>query len=140
MTGYPPRAGGVRILARYAGEITTKAPRARRRFQRAVRHNLRDASASTGTAARIEVAGSRIVVSSKDRAALHVAARVFGIASVSEVEAVCPATETAIVETGAACFRDRVRGRTYAVRARRRPRGNPSSQRINEVGPPAPTA
>jgi thiamine biosynthesis protein ThiI len=121
------------LLARYAGEIATKAPRTRRRFQRTVRRNLRDALASTGRAARIAVAGCRLVVSDGGPAALHVAARVFGLASISAVEAECPADLASIVRTGLACNRSRVAGRTFAVRARRRPRGDPSSQAINEA-------
>src|SRR5690606_13241776 len=63
-------------------------------------------------------------------AALDVPPRVFGISSYSPVDAVIPAELDRIVETGRELYRDRVHGRSYAVRARRSGRHAFSSQDI----------
>jgi thiamine biosynthesis protein ThiI len=114
-------------LLRFSGELSIKARGTRTHFRRRLLLNLRDALASEGLAARIESSHERLFVELPGRAQAgapdslreHALARVFGISSVSLVER-HPIHELAqVVETGEALFRERVRGRRFAVRARR---------------------
>lgn len=112
----PPR---VKALLRLSGEIATKSRRTRARFQSRLAENLRDALASAGVDGRVERQWSRLFVESEDERALRVLPRVFGLSSFSRVEVETAADLERIVEAGRRIFHDRVRGRTYAVRARR---------------------
>ena len=109
----------VRALVRFSGEIATKSRRTRARFQNRLAANLRDAYRSHGIPATVDPTWSRLYVSGPDERILDPLARTFGISSFSPLEAECPAELDRIVETGRAAFADRVRGRRYAVRARR---------------------
>jgi thiamine biosynthesis protein ThiI len=119
--------GGSRLaLLRFSGELGTKARPTRLQFRRRLVHNLKDALASAGAPAHIEVSHERLYaelsetdpgVPAADRD--HPLLRVFGIQSVSFVER-HPAPDLAsVVRTGERLFRERVRGRRFAVRARR---------------------
>jgi thiamine biosynthesis protein ThiI len=114
-------------LLRFGGELGTKARATRRQFRRRLLHNLRDALASAGLPAHIEVSHDRLWAHLPDLPDAasgapprdHPLLRVFGIQSVSFVER-HPAPDLAsVVRTGEALFRERVRGRRFAVRARR---------------------
>jgi thiamine biosynthesis protein ThiI len=114
-------------LLRFGGELGTKARATRRQFRRRLLYNLRDALASAGIPAHIEVSHDRLYAHLGDAPPAaaeaapfdHPLLRVFGIQSVSFVER-HPAPDLAsVVRTGEALFRDRVRGRRFAVRARR---------------------
>jgi len=62
---------------------------------------------------------SRFYVENVDDVALSVLPHLFGISSFSRIEAECPASLEDIIRTGTELFANRVKGRTYAVRARR---------------------
>lgn len=115
-TGTSPR---VRALLRYSGEIATKSRRTRSRFQARLADNLRDALEAAGVEARVERRWSRLFVASEDEEALRFLPRIFGLSSFSRIEAECAADLETVVETGRRLFHDRVRGHTFAVRARR---------------------
>ncbi len=114
-----PSARGTLLLVRLAPEIATKSRRTRRRFQRVLVENLEDALDSEGVHARVEDRWSRIFVEADDPGAAEIVVRVFGVGSVSKVEARVPAEMERIVETGRELFSDRIDGRSFAVRARR---------------------
>jgi len=116
-----PSAGepSVKVLLRLSGEIATKSRRTRSRFQRRLVENLRDAFESAGVDARIDRRWSRIFVTAEDDRVLDVLGHVFGLSSFSRIEVETPASLDAIVEAGRQRFHDRVRGHTFAVRARR---------------------
>jgi thiamine biosynthesis protein ThiI len=118
------------FLVRVAAEVATKARGTRRRFQARLGRNLRDALRSSGIDGRVEVKWSHLLVESSDPAAGDVLARVFGVSSVSAVEARVAADLDTIVRIGTDLFADRVRGRKYAVRARTAGRSGFSSRDI----------
>jgi thiamine biosynthesis protein ThiI len=115
-------------LLRFSGEVGTKARPTRLAFRRRLVHNLKDALASHGLAPDLEVSHDRILVelphhasAIEDTAALrdHPLARLFGVQSISLAER-RPVTSLAdIVRSGEELFREAVRGRRFAVRARR---------------------
>lgn len=119
--GYNPlmHADSPLILVRFAGELATKSPRVRARFQRQLLRNVKDALASEGIRHSAHAVWTRLFVRADDPRALDVLTRVFGIRSLSPVEARVRADLDAIVERGEAVFASRVRGRRFAVRARR---------------------
>lgn len=107
------------LLVRLAGELSTKSNRTRKRFQRRLVENMRDALESAGVEHRITDEWSRIFVEASNETALPVVASLPGVSSVSKVDAVVPAELDAIVRKGAELYGERVKGRTYAVRSRR---------------------
>ena len=106
------------FLVRLAPEIATKARGTRRRFQQRLARNLRDALGANPKP-RIEDKWSRLFVTTDDPSAGDRIAAVFGVASVSEVDARVPADLGEIVRAGEALYGERVRGRRFAVEARR---------------------
>jgi thiamine biosynthesis protein ThiI len=109
----------VLCLVRLGSEIATKARGTRRRFQQRLVRNIRDALRADGTSCKVDAGWSRILIEVSDRSALERIASVFGVNSVSEVEARVPADLDEIVRAGEALYADRVRGKKYAVKARR---------------------
>ena len=107
-------------IIRIGGEMTTKAPRTRQRYQQAMRRNLVEALNRNGIAHSLDMVDARLLLRTEDRAAaLGLLPRVFGLGSLSPVEAITDATVEAIVRTGREIFADQVRGKRYAVRCKR---------------------
>ena len=106
------------VLARLGGELFIKSKRTRASFLRQLESNLEDALAGLDGEASVERGWDRIFVHADDPNVLTALSRVFGLSSFSEVEAVTPAVLDEIVAAGQG-FTDRVRDRTFAIRARR---------------------
>jgi len=107
------------VLLRFSGDISIKARATRHQFVRRLLHNLRDAIVSQGIAPRIRLSRNRIFVELPGHADLAPLTRVFGIQSASRVVESSAATLEEIVRAGEETFRERVRGKRFAVRARR---------------------
>ncbi len=107
------------ILVRFSAELSTKARGTRQRFVKRLVSNIRDGLRTTGEEFHIETGWNRLFIRAYSREALEILTRVPGISSISEVEARCRAELEEIVRVGRETFADRVRGHTYAVRARR---------------------
>lgn len=108
------------VLVRLSTEMATKAKGTRRRFMRKLTENLREALRAGGATCRVDSQWSRIFIrTSADPAALGVLGRIPGISSYSVVVARCPARLDDIVRVGVEHFGPLVKGRSYAVRARR---------------------
>jgi thiamine biosynthesis protein ThiI len=112
-------SAGAVVLLRLSGELSTKARPTRRAFLVRLVRNAKDALASEGIAAGVERRHERVLVSCDDPRAPAVLARVFGVQSVSRAERHPVATLDDVVRAGEAAFREAVRGRRFAVRARR---------------------
>jgi len=119
------------LLVRLAAELAIKSRRTRAGFQRRLLANLRDALRTTGAPFRVEPSWGRLWVRTRSAESLAVLPRVFGVSSFSPVDIVVPADLDAIVSAGEAAFREQVRGKTFAVRARRAGRHPFSSQDIH---------
>lgn len=107
------------VLLRFSGDISTKARATRHQFVRRLLHNLRDAIASQGLTPRVRLSHNRIFVELPPATNPGMLTQVFGIQSISLVEERVPAELDAIVARGEALFRERVRGKRFAVRTRR---------------------
>jgi thiamine biosynthesis protein ThiI len=103
-------------ILRLSGDIGTKARGTQARFRRRLARNLADALAGSG-ALRME--RSRLFVEDPGPEALDALSRVFGVQSLSLAEVRPGATLEDVVRAGDELFRERVRGRRFAVRARR---------------------
>ncbi len=110
---------GATLMVRFAGELAMKGRRTRRRFQRTLVRNIRDAYASEERPCEVRHEWSRLYVDTAGPEADAPLARVFGISSWSRIDAVVPAELERIVARGTELYGDRVKGRTFAVRARR---------------------
>jgi thiamine biosynthesis protein ThiI len=108
------------LILRLSGDFYTKARRTRMRFFRRLVANLEAALAQNGIAYRLEKTWSRLYLETPDPAAAEVAARVFGVQSVSAVERRPWEGMEDLVATGVEVFGEAVRGKTFAVRATRR--------------------
>lgn len=106
-------------LVRLAPEIATKARGTRRRFVGVLVKNIRDCLKSSGIEHTLKDRWSRLFVTADDETTGRRIAAVFGVSSVSTIEARIPADLGEIIRTGEELFRDRVSGKTFAVRARR---------------------
>jgi tRNA uracil 4-sulfurtransferase len=108
------------LMLKIAGEIGTKSARTRRRFLRALSGNVRAALRRHGVRGRIEPRWSRVFVRTDepDRARAAVGG-VFGLHSVADVRVLRFRALDDLVASAAEAFRDRVAGRTFAVRAHR---------------------
>lgn len=107
------------ILLRFSGELTTKARQTRRRFEQRLIQNLRDALESLGETPSLEIHHDRYFVHTEHPDAANTLARVFGVQSVARV-ATTPATGLEeVVREGHGRFGEAVRGKRFAVRARR---------------------
>ena len=107
-------------LVRLAPEVTTKARRTRRRFQDRLVHNLKDALRTLGGRHNVRNRWDRLFVEAEHPAAAERIGSVFGVSSVSLVDARVPAELERIVDVGHDLYRDTVRShRTFAVDARR---------------------
>jgi thiamine biosynthesis protein ThiI len=112
----PPSAT---LLLRLSGEVSTKARPTRRAFVVQLVRNVKDALASEGIEATVERRHDRVLVETADARAPALLARVFGVQSVSRAERHPVASLADVVTAGEAAFREAVRGRRFAVRARR---------------------
>jgi len=107
------------ILIRISGEISTKARRTRSRFLKRLAANIEDALRSEGISFELRRGWSRLFVEAESPQALEVISRVFGVQSLSVVERRPGSSLEEIVQAGEELFRERVRGKRFAVRARR---------------------
>lgn len=106
------------VLVRLGGELFIKSKRTRSAFLRRLMSNIEDALASLSGVATAHRGWDRILVRATDENVQAVLARVFGLSSLSPVDIVASATMEDLV-AAADLFVDRVRDRTFAIRARR---------------------
>jgi thiamine biosynthesis protein ThiI len=107
------------VLLRFSGDITIKARATRHQFVRRLIHNLREAITAQGLRPRVRVAHNRIFVELPMGAPLEPLTHVFGIQSLSPVVARSAESLEAVVAAGVELFEEAVRGKRFAVRARR---------------------
>ena len=107
------------FLLRFSGELGTKARVTRAQFVTRLLRNVRDALARAGIEAKVVRRHERVRVEAADAAAEEVLSRVFGLQSLSKVERRPGGRLDEVVAAGLELFRDAVRGRRFAVRARR---------------------
>lgn len=110
---------GPLILVRLAAELTTKSRGTRKRFTRRLVDNIRDGFRGRGEPAQVDSTWTRVLVRTSSPRASAILSRIPGISSFSEIEGRCSADLARIVAMGAEIFGERVRGHSYAVRARR---------------------
>ncbi len=123
----------MKALLRLSPEITTKAAKTRARFTRRTAENLRLALGASGLAGRVRAEHARIYLEYDDPKALEVARRVFGVLSVSPAHEETWVDLPTLLRTAERLMADRVKGKTFAVRARVADTGlGLSGQRINE--------
>jgi thiamine biosynthesis protein ThiI len=107
------------ILLRFSGDLSTKSRTTWRRMVERLVRNVEDALASEGLTAEVRRTRNRLYVETDAAEAAEVLSRVFGLQSLSPLEARCPESLDAIVSEGEALFGERVAGRRFAVRSRR---------------------
>lgn len=107
-------------MLKTAGEIGVKSARTRRRFVRVLRKNVRAALERAGIQAHVSTGWSRLLVrSERSVPAAEVLARVFGLHSVAEVAVLNFDGLEDLVRQASEVFRERVAGRTFAIRPKR---------------------
>ena len=106
-------------LLRFSGELGTKARQTRRRFSERLAANVEEALLAAGLEFQLDRQWSRLFVTCDEPAALPVLRRVFGLQSVSPATARPWRELDDIVRHAVERFTPEVRGRRFAVRARR---------------------
>ncbi len=108
------------LLVRQRLSSTLKSNKVRRRFQRLLGRNLRDALASARIAARMRpIWDGFFVETSQPEEAILPLEHVAGVAKIVRVDCVVPAELDHIVRAGQEAFRPRVAGKRFAVPAAR---------------------
>ncbi|HET9234087.1 MAG TPA: tRNA sulfurtransferase, partial [Candidatus Eisenbacteria bacterium] len=107
------------ILLRMSGDVSTKTGGTLERFSRQLADNVRDALERHGIVHRIEPGRFRFTIEVDTVGALPVLQRVFGVQSLSLVESRPWQSLDDVVVTAESYFREHVRGKRFAVRARR---------------------
>lgn len=106
-------------LIQFSGEIGLKGRRTRNRFVDRLVHNLADALRSQGLEYKLDRRWSQVRLESPSTLAGEVARRVFGVRSVARATKIQWRDLDHLVTVGAELFTPRIRGKTFAVRARR---------------------
>jgi tRNA uracil 4-sulfurtransferase len=119
--GQTPARAERRLLVRLGGEVCTKSSRTRRRFLTVLTRNARAALRRAGVPGEVRQEWTRLTVSTPEPAAARDAlSRVFGIHAVHETLPVPFASLPDLVAGLVPLYADRVAGRSFAVRAKRR--------------------
>ncbi|HSS77346.1 MAG TPA: THUMP domain-containing protein [Thermoanaerobaculia bacterium] len=108
------------FIIRLSGDFYTKARKTRMRFFRRLAANLEAALVQHGITYRLEKTWSRMYLGTPEPGAAEIAARVFGVQSVSEVRRQSWEGLEDLVSLGVETFAEAVRGKSFAVRATRR--------------------
>ena len=123
------------VLIRFGAELAIKSRRTRQNFLNRLSRNVRDALSSSGEDFELRTGWNRFVATITSDAQLHALSRVFGVSSISILDAVVTADLATIVGRGRELYGSRVRGRRYAVRARRHGRHEFASRDVEvELG------
>ena len=113
------QALGHLILLRMSGDVSTKTGGTLERFSRTLADNMEDALSRHGITYRMESGRFRFTIEVDTPAALLVLQRVFGVQSLSLVDSRPWETLEDVVRGAEQYFQERVRGKRFAVRARR---------------------
>ncbi len=117
----PSVASNPVVLVHLSGEFGTKSARTRRAFLRTLVDNARLALADAGLRAQVRPEWSRLVVKGPQPELCRQAlSRVFGVHAAAEALEVPAEGLEQLVERVTPLFQEQVRGRTFAVRPRRR--------------------
>lgn len=128
-----------RLFLGLSGELHLKSPRTQRRLRRVLRENVQDAIARTGGQVSLQEGppgrwSLQPLIPSADLATVAEAAgRVFGIHHVELVRSVPRRPVGALVDGVATAVEDRVRGRTFAVRAKVRGSEPPGTMELERL-------
>lgn len=106
-------------LIRLSSDLTTKLHNTRKRFQARLVRNLKDALDTHNVSYTFKSTWSRFFVESDDPRVPQLLEHVFGVHSYSLVHPSPLTTFEDIIAQGKAIYEDEVKGKTYAVRARR---------------------
>lgn len=107
------------VLLRLSGDIGTKSRPTQARFVQRLVRNAKDALRAEHIAARVVRTHNRIFVEAERASAIDALSRVFGLSSLSLCLRRPAETLDDVVAAGVEIFAERVRGRRFAVRARR---------------------
>lgn len=109
----------MKILVRLSPDLTIKSDRVRAKFVSRMLRNINSAFMTQGIVAKVERQWSRLFVHTEDGRAVEVLRHIFGILSISVIEHECEADLERVVALATEAYADLVRGKSFAVRARR---------------------
>ncbi len=109
------------IIVRLFGEIALKSPPVRSQFQKELRKNINAAFCAHRIKYTLQHRFGRLIIGIQeaDIKAIEILQKIFGIHNISPVELTCEPTLEKIKEEGKKAFAERVRGKSFAIRARR---------------------
>lgn len=108
----------MKYFIRISGEISLKSAPVRRRFLSQLSINIRDALTKAGIKHTLQNNVARYFLTA-EQDPIPVLKKVFGICSISVVERSCSSELAEIVQVGEEFYRDKVVGKSFAIKARR---------------------
>ena len=109
----------MRVLIRLAGEITVKSKVVRKQFCTRLLKNIKDALYFHHIPADLELTWERIYLQTHDDQSPDFLKNIYGIQSYSPIEHECPSDMPQMLETVVKFYKDKVKGKTFSIKARR---------------------
>lgn len=108
-----------KLLIRMSGEMLIKSNQVRNQFVKSLVKNIKDALKSNNISFKLEKQWSRIYLEHDHKDTHSILQRIFGIQSFSPVVGQCQSELEEIKATGVELFKQKIEGKSFAVRARR---------------------
>lgn len=109
----------MKVLVRLSGEMTIKSTQVRRQFQSRLVKNIKDGFGRSKISFKISPEWSRIFIEFDDIKGLEILDCIYGIQSYSVVELECEAELEEIVSQGLGFYEEKVKDKSFCVKARR---------------------
>lgn len=109
----------MQYIVRLGADIIIKSNRIRARFITRLIHNLRAACDQAGIKVEVQREWSKLFLFSDQPEIIDVIKRVYGVSSVSKIEHVSTSAMDDICKTAHEFYSDKIKGKTFAIRAKR---------------------
>ncbi len=107
------------ILLRFGGEVSTKSRQTHKRLCRQIHHNVKALLERLAPGTKSELKGNRLFVYSGNEEVALGLSRIFGVLGVAQTKRMAWEEIADVVTAGVHLNKERVEGKTFAVRARR---------------------
>ena len=121
----------MKLIATLSSDLILKSAMVRRKFQRVLLNNLRQAFKREGIEYTLDLDLGHIFVTSPSDKALEIVKRTFGIDSISIIEKTCESDFEIICQTACELYRDFTKQGSYSIKTKRKGSHNFTSENIN---------
>lgn len=121
----------MKLIATLSSDLILKSPVVRRKFQRVLLNNIRQAFKDLAVKYTLEIDLGHIFLESQDKKALDILSRIFGLDSISIIEETCASDLDTICQRGVEIYQSLVKEGSYAVKAKRKGTHDFTSEDVN---------